>query len=162
MRFDVDSFDTSQWDLLVDSDSCGLKVFRCVNWAYNASHGGVVSEYEVDALFDTITADQNRNGYTDYRKVFFFASESDIIGKTYRGVLNAPNAVLSRVSLSIAKGTASDDMSDKPDDEAFGDSITDDILLGESMPVWIKRTITAASSDLIYYRNVSVSLTVSA
>lgn len=161
MRFDVDSFDTSQWDLLVDSDSGGLKVFRCVNWDETPLHGGSVSEYEVDALFDTITADQNRNGYTDYRKVFFFASESDIIGKTYRVVLNAPNAIITRISLSMAIGTASDTMSDKPDDSSFGDSIQTDVSFLNYVPVWIKRTITDTSSDLVYYRNISVSLTVS-
>lgn len=162
MRFDIDAFDQSAWDLLIETSVAGLKVFRCVNWAEGDTHGGEISEYEVDSIFDTITAAQNQAGHTDYRKMFFNASDTDITGKTYRAVLNAPNAVLSRVSLSIVKGTASDDMSNKPSDESFGDTITDDISLGESMPVWIKRTITAASSDLIYYRNVSVSLTVSA
>ena len=70
MRFDIDAFDQSAWDLLIETSVAGLKVFRCVNWAEGDTHGGEISEYEVDSIFDTITAAQNQSGHTDYRKMF--------------------------------------------------------------------------------------------
>lgn len=162
MKFDLGQFDLEGFDQTLITSVSGLILLKCANWAEGTSHGGTIGTIEVSTLFDDITEAENVAGSTDYRKAFIKATGSDVLTKTYTPVLvNPPESISGRITLTIAAGTADDTMTTKPADESFDASLLCDIYSGESQPVWIKRTITGVESLPAYLRGVQTSLMVS-
>lgn len=162
MKFDSGKYDLEGFDQSLITSISGLQLIKCANWTEGSTHGGAIGTIEVASLFDDITEAQNIAGMTDYRKAFIKATESDVLTKTYTPVLvNPPESISSRITLTIAAGTADDTMTTKPADESFDTSLLCDIYTGESQPVWIKRTITGTETLPAYLRGVQISLMVS-
>jgi hypothetical protein len=162
MKFDLGQFDLEGFDQTLITSVSGLILLKCANWTEGTSHGGTIGTIEVASLFDDITEAENVAGLTDYRKAFIKATESDVLTKTYTPVLvNPPESISGRITLTIAAGTADDTMTTKPADESFDTSLLCDIYTGESQPVWIKRTITGTETLPAYLRGVQISLMVS-
>ncbi|HWQ65969.1 MAG TPA: hypothetical protein VN372_03755 [Methanospirillum sp.] len=125
-------------------------------------HGGAISDTIVETIFDFISDAENQAGSTDYRKGFI-----KNFGETPTGICNIrpglvmPNALVDRLGVTIALGTASDDMTTKPDDSAFSSVLNTEISPGSSIPVWLKRTILAGGSEPGSYLGIQLVLTVS-
>jgi len=159
MTFDLTAYDLGKWDQILITSETGLKLMQCANWTESASHGGIRGTAEVSILFDDFTDAENLSGATDYRKCFIYASEDDVLNKTYSIELTAPTALSDRLTATIAAGTSSDDMTDKPDNSAFASSLSCSINAGMAQPIWIKRTLTAPSSENpAYFRKVGIKI----
>lgn len=165
MSFNLgDGFNKSPFnvDIISNITYSGLVFLKCANWAEGPNHGGIQTEYTVDTLWDYISEYENTNGASDYRKGFIYNSSEESTGAcVIRGAFIAPNAVSGRLNSIMAVGTASDNMSNKPLDTAFGSSIGVTIAPGESVPIWIKRVITAGGDDPGSFIGIRYVLTVS-
>lgn len=163
MRFNVGrGWNIAPFNVQILASFSGLKLFKCVNWNEDLTHGGDISVNEVDTLFDYISDQQNQNGYTDYRKCHIKNTAANSTGQCYvRPALLMPDALIGRLDLTLAVGTDFDDMSNKPADESFGASIPASINSGSYLPVWIKRTITPGGVNPGYYTGIQVALTIS-
>ena len=164
MQFNRTIFNISPFNVII-SDSysyLGLQLLKCANWAEGPNHGGIVTEYTVDSMWDYISEYENINGASDYRKGFVKNFGEDSTGSCIlRPVFTAPNDLSGRLNCIIASGTASDNMTNKPADESFGTSLSVTIEPGETKPIWLKRTITAGGSPASSYLGIGFNLTVS-
>lgn len=160
MTFDFASYDTSGYDQIFITSISGLMLMKCQNWDEGSSHGGAVGTGEVDFLFDDIADSENLDGATDYRKAFVYASETDVPNKVFAPVLTINSALNSRLSVTIAAGTDTDTMADKPADGSFASSLVLDIYAGQSKAVWLKRTITSTTGP-VYYKGQGIAIQVS-
>lgn len=122
----------------------------------------MISETVVTTVFDYINDAENQAGATDYRKGFIknFGTVSTGVCNT-RPSLVIPNALVDRLSVKIALGTPTDDMTNKPLDAAFSSVLTTEIEPGASIPVWLKRTILAGGAEPGSYLGIQLILTVS-
>lgn len=162
MGFDLSGFDVSGWDYRFETQITGLIAYQCMNWSEGESHGGDISIIPVDSLFDYISDAQNQSGYTDYRKIHIKNTANSATGIIYiRPTVTMPEGLMPRLSVTIATGLDYDDMSNKPSDEDFSDSISASLGADECVSVWLKRTITAGGSDPNYYQGIGIAMTAS-
>lgn len=163
MGFDSGSgWNIGPFDVSIIGYISGLKLYQCVNWLETETHGGDISVNQVTTLFDYITDAQDIAGYTDYRKVHIKNTLTTPTGDCYvRPVLSIPEVLLSRLSVTVAVGLDYDDMSNKPVDGSFNTVIPVSLAAGAYQPMWIKRTITAAEGERVYYTNLPLAFTVS-
>lgn len=158
------SFNLSPFNVVFETEQSytGLKLLKCANWAEGPTHGGVITDTEVDVCWDYISEYENVNGASDYRKCFIKNFGTTDTGEcVIRPSFIAPNDLTGRLSAIIAIGTATDTMSNKPSDGVFGASINTEIAAGASISVWLKRTITAGGSTPGSYLGVQFVMTVS-
>ena len=164
MQFNRTIFNISPFNVII-SDSysyLGLQLLKCANWAEGPTHGGIVTEYTVDVMWDYVSEYENINGASDYRKAFIKNFGETSTGEcVIRPVITAPNALTGRINVILASGTASDNMTNKPPDSSFGNSLSMTINPGEIKPIWLKRTITAGGSPASSYLGIGFNLTVS-
>jgi len=164
MQFNRTIFNISPFNVII-SDSysyLGLQLLKCANWAEGPTHGGIVTEYTVDVMWDYVSEYENINGASDYRKAFIKNFGETSTGEcVIRPVITAPNALTGRINVILASGTASDNMTNKPPDSSFGNSLSMTINPGEIKPIWLKRTITAGGSPASSYLGIRFNLTVS-
>lgn len=164
MQFNRGKFNTSHFNIIKATafSYAGLQALKCANWAEGPTHGGIATEYSVDVMWDYVSEYENINGASDYRKAFI-----KNFGKTSTGacvirpVITAPNDLIGRINVILALGTASDNMTNKPADGSFGNSLSLTIDAGETKPIWLKRTITAGGSPASSYLGIGFNLTVS-
>lgn len=164
MQFNRTMFNTSPFNvILADSYSyLGLQLLKCANWAEGPTHGGIVTEYTVDVMWDYVSEYENINGASDYRKAFIKNFGNTSTGAcVIRPVITAPNDLIGRLNCIIASGASSDNMTNKPPDGSFGASLSITIEPGETKPIWLKRTITAGGSPARSYLGIGFNLTVS-
>lgn len=164
MQFNRTIFNISPFNvILADSYSyLGLQLLKCANWAEGPTHGGIATEYTVDVMWDYVSEYENINGASDYRKAFIKNFGNTSTGAcVIRPVITAPNALTGRINVILASGTASDNMTNKPADGSFGNSLSLTIDAGETKPIWLKRTITAGGSPASSYLGIGFNLTVS-
>lgn len=162
MGFDLSGFDVCGWDYPFETQISGLVAYKCLNWLENESHGGDISIIPVDVIFDYISDAQNQAGYTDYRKIHIKNTSNTETGSVFiRPVVTIPEDLQSRLSVTIALGFDYDDISNKPADNTFSDSISASLNSDEYVSVWLKRTITAGGSDPNYYQSIRFALTAS-
>jgi len=164
MQFNRTIFNISPFNVII-SDSysyLGLQLLKCANWAEGPTHGGIVTEYTVDVMWDYVSEYENINGASDYRKAFIKNFGETSTGEcVIRPVITAPNALTGRINVILASGTASDNMTNKPPDSSFGNSLSMTINPGEIKPIWLKRTVTAGGSPARSYLGIGFNLTVS-
>jgi len=164
MQFNRTIFNISPFNVII-SDSysyLGLQLLKCANWAEGPNHGGISTEYTVDVMWDYISEYENINGTSDYRKVFIKNFGETSTGEcVIRPVITAPNTLTGRINVVLASGTASDNMTNKPPDSSFGNSLSMTINPGEIKPIWLKRTVTAGGSPARSYLGIRFDLTVS-
>lgn len=165
MSFNFNSgFDITPFNIVIvgTASYSGLQLLQCVNWAEGPAHGGEITETPADTIFDYISNSENQNGMTDYRKAFIknFGNVSTEICNI-RPSLVLPPALITRLGISIALGTTTDDMTDKPSDGAFGVVLNTTIAAGESVPVWLKRIVVAGGVSPGSYLGIQLVLTVS-
>ena len=161
MSWDVGTWDTGYFNPVLVGVVSGLKLYKCVYWVESGSHGGDISDNEVDVLFDYISYDQNVSGYTDYRKCHLKNVGATTGDKVLRPALFLPPGLSDRLTIEIAAGQDYDDMSSKPADEQFSSSLSINLGNGAYQPFWLKRTISAGGENPGYYLNVPVSIVVS-
>ena len=149
MGFNTSSFNTSPFNIIIDSELSytGLKLLKCANWVEGPSHGGIETTNEVDICWDYISEYENINGSSDYRKCFINNYGDVSTGEcNIRPSFIVPNGLSGRLNAVIALGTTTDNMSNRPADGSFGAALTTTIAPGESVAVWIKRTITSGGT----------------
>lgn len=164
MQFNRTIFNISHFNVII-SDSysyIGLQLLKCANWAEGPNHGGIVTEYTVDSMWDYISEYENINGASDYRKGFVKNFGEDSTGSfILTPVIEAPNDLVGRLNVKIAIGTSSDNMTNKPVDTNFGSSLTTVIDSNAVLPIWLKRSITAGGSPASSYLGIKFYLTAS-
>jgi len=164
MSFNTTAFNTSPFNIVIVSQLTytTLQFLKCANWAEGPSHGGIETVNAVDICWDYISEYENVNGATDYRKGFIRNYGELSTGEcVIRPSFVAPNALVGRLNVTIALGTTSDSMSNRPSDNSFGAGLITTIDPGISIPIWIKRVITAGGSDPGSYLGIKFVLTVS-
>lgn len=162
MGFDLSGFDTSGWDYRFETQISGLVAYKCAVWPEGETHGGDITSIIVDSLFDYISDAQNQAGYTDYRKIHIKNTGDEATGSiSIRPALIMPEELIPRLTVTIATGIDSDDMSNKPADESFAGGVSASLDPDEYISVWLKRTITAGGSDPNYYQGIAITLTAS-
>ena len=160
MTFNTGSFETGYFNPVLVGSTSGLVLYKCVYWVENATHGGDISGNEVDTLFDFISNAENIAGNTDYRKCHLKNLGTSTGDKVIRPVIFAPTGLKERLTVEIASGYDYDDMSNKPADGNFSDSLSFNLGTNAYQPFWLKRTISA-DADPDYYLNVKIALIIS-
>ncbi len=115
----------------------------------------------VNILFDYITDAQVDTGYTDYRKCHIKNTGVATGTIIVRPVLILPDGLIDYLSVKIAIGTPTDDISSKPEESAFAASISTSIVKDGYLPIWLKRTMLADTQDNNYYTGIKIALVVS-
>ena len=164
MSFNRGKFNTSHFNVIkaTSYSYAGLQALKCANWSEGPTHGGIATEYSVDVMWDYVSEYENINGASDYRKAFIKNFGDTSTGAcVIRPVITAPNDLIGRINIIIASGTASDNMTNKPADSYFGNSLSLTIDAGETKPIWLKRTIAAGGSPASSYLGIGFNLTVS-
>jgi len=164
MSFNLTGFDTSPFNIVIlDSATyTTLQFFKCANWAEGPTHGGIETSNVVDICWDYISEYENTNGATDYRKGFIRNYGELSTGEcVIRPSFVLPNALVGRLNVTIASGTTSDNMTNKPADGSFGAGLTTTIEPNTSIPIWVKRIITAGGTNPGSYLGLKFVITVS-
>ena len=162
MSFNKGGFNLSPFNVVIESgiSYTSLTLLKCANWAEGPMHGGIATETSVDILWDYISEYENVNGMSDYRKCFIKNYGELSTGEcNIRCSFITPNAISGRINAVVAIGTTSDSMANKPPDSSFGAALTTTISPGESIPIWIKRTISAGGTGS--YLGIQVIMSVS-
>jgi len=153
MRFDIDPLDTAGYDLPVFAEFTGLKWYQCTNWDFGPSHGGGVSATVItggkDSIFPRVTRTQNEDGVKRYRKVFGRNVGSSNWDEFNVIVTKNASATFSRDRTAIAPGTLTDDMFDKPNDDAFSESIAGPFTaaVNDYFALWIRQELYAGGTN---------------
>lgn len=162
MGFDLSGYDIRGWDYRFETQITELVAYRCLNWDEDEMHGGDIDIIPVESMFDYISDAQNQSGYTDYRKIHIKNTSNSATGSiSIRPSVTMPEGLMPRLSVTIATGLDYDDMSNKPADGEFSDSVSASLYPDEYVSVWLKRTITAGGSDPNYYQGIGIALTAS-
>lgn len=164
MQFNRVLFDTTPFNIIISESYSysGLQLLKCANWAEGPTHGGIVTEYTVDVMWDYVSEYENINGASDYRKAFIRNYGDASTGScVIRPVIVAPNELVGRINVMMATGTLSDNMLNKPSDSLFGASLILTIDPGQIVPIWLKRTIVPGGSPAKSYLGIVFNLTVS-
>lgn len=139
------------------ADLSAIRLYQCSTWTQGSSQGGAISSTEIEddgQLFNTIFPDVSNTdrvaGLVDYRKVFI-KNTSDIGCWFDVLVWISTNTTSDGDSIAIALGTDSDVQTDaddytyyQPTSKTHEDVLeAGDLLCGESIAVWIRRTVNA-------------------
>lgn len=163
---DLDISDINLPDIFLSGELAGLEIYRCAVWDVGDTHGGIISDVQItdgkDAVFQRVSREDNRNGVTNYYKTFW-KNGSGSSWPDVRAVVEV-NATISfpRESVSIAIGTAGDDMSNKPNDSAFGmmsDTVSS-LSSGDAIPVWIRQVISGSPGGEMPDRGQDVQISI--
>jgi len=153
MRFNLDSFNISPFTIIGAGDYSKLAWYQCSSWSLDENHGGVISTTLLTGakheIFPKITREQNKSGYSIYRKIFMKNEGDGGVGPFKLAFSSPASSVSGRMLIGISStGTNSDTMADKPNDSTF-DVMTPALSLeaGASIPLWIRFSIAADGTD---------------
>lgn len=127
----------------------GIQWYQCEHWAQDENHGGAIGTtriYDGNSIFARATRTMNESGSVDYMKIFGKNAGDEDWTPFNVVVTQDASLIFARASTSLAIGSSSDTIGDKPNDASFGD--TTGVITcnaGDSFALWIRRTITAGT-----------------
>jgi hypothetical protein len=140
----------------------GLKVYQCLNWAQDENHGGDISTVRVyDGLykiFDRIGRAVNIAGGAQYRKTHWKNVSDGAWENVYLTIVTNASSTAPRDLISIAVGTKTDFITDKPNEGSFTSTRAGPVTVasGDYAAIWIKESLTAGGETPERYNNINV------
>ncbi len=160
---DLEVPDLSYPDIILSSDFSGLEIYQCENWTYDSLHGGNIGTSQIydgeNSIFPRTSRIQNVEGYKQYRKTFWVNAGTETWENIAPVVTQNATAQFPRETVTVAIGTATDSMTNKPNDSVFsGQPAGVTIEPGQSIAVWIRQIITPGGVAAEIYSNVTCTI----
>lgn len=161
---DIDIPDVSVPDYILGGELAGLEIYQCEHWGLDEYHGGVISSTRIydgkDAIFGRVTKEQNESGVTHYYKTHWKNGSGDSWPDVVAIVSVNASGSFPRESVSVSIGTASDDMSDKPNDSTFSymSAKVSGLAPGDAISLWIRQIVSGGDTNAERGQDVTISI----